>query len=152
MSHLEWKTLEYSEKDRGADWFWAVGIIVASIAVSAIILDNLLFAIFVIIAGIALVLQVLKKPDLITVRIDDRGVEMDGVLYLYQSLDAFWIEHFGENDFQLLVRSQKVLVPYLVANIEDISVRELRELLLEHLEEKEMHEPLSQKIMERLGF
>ncbi len=152
MPPLEWKTLEYSEKNRGSDWFWAVGIILISVAVSSVILDNLLFAVFIVIAGIALILQVIRKPDEITVRIDERGVDIDGTLYLYQALEAFWIEHLGDNDFQLLLRSKKLLVPYIVVHIEGVSVQELRDYISHYIEEEEMHEPLSQKIMDRLGF
>ena len=30
MEKLEWSALEYEEKERSRDWFWALGIIVAT--------------------------------------------------------------------------------------------------------------------------
>jgi len=151
MQNIEWTTLEYTDKDRGSDWFWAVGIIIVSAAVSSVMLDNLLFAIFIIVAGIALILQVLRKPKTISVKISERGVEMDGTLYLYQSLESFWIEADRE-EYKLILKSKKALVPYAVATIEDVDPDDVHYYLSQFLEEHEMHEPLSQKIMDRLGF
>lgn len=149
MPPIEWKILEYQEKSRGADWFWAVGIIAAAIAMSAIILGNILFAVFIIVAGVTLVLQVLRKPRPISVKIGENGITIEKTLYPYYSLDAFWVE---EEDDNLILKSKKALVPYIIVPIGSIDKNRLHEYLSTFLEEKEMHESLSQKIMEYLGF
>jgi hypothetical protein len=41
---LSWSALEYEEKIRSSDWFWALGIIVVTSSVAAIIFGNYFFA------------------------------------------------------------------------------------------------------------
>ncbi len=149
MPPIEWKILEYQEKYRGADWFWAVGIIVVAIALSAVILENILFAVFIIVAGVALVLQAIRKPRPISVRVGENGVLIEKTLYPYETLDAFWIE---EDENNLILKSKKALVPYIVVPIGTVDKNRLHKYLSVFLDEKEMHESLAQKIMEYLGF
>ena len=41
---INWSALEYEVKERSQDWFWALGIIVATSAVAAIIFSDYFFA------------------------------------------------------------------------------------------------------------
>ena len=37
---LEWTALEYEEKERGNDWFWALGVIILASAITSFIYTN----------------------------------------------------------------------------------------------------------------
>ena len=53
---------------------------------------------------------------------------------------------------KLLIKSKKLFAPHIVIPIEGVSPLEVREFLLEYLEEEEDSESLAQKIMEFFGF
>lgn len=149
---LKWEAKEYEQTEKGSDWFWALGIISISIAVTSIILNNLLFAIVVLVGAFALGTYAKKPAEIIHLEINQRGVLINSTLYLYSSLESFWVEEVEESP-KLLIKSAKTFVPLIVAPLSEVVDREeLRDYLLDHLDEEEHSEPLSQKIMERLGF
>jgi hypothetical protein len=51
---LSWSAPEYEEKERSRDWFWALGIIVATSSIAAIIFNDYFFAVLLILSGILL--------------------------------------------------------------------------------------------------
>lgn len=147
---LMWKALEYEERRRSPDWFWSVGAIGIAGAVASFVFGNVLFGILILVGTIALVVQAIRKPRLTDFEVNNRGVRVGKTLYLYDTLEAFWVTE--EENPKLLLRSTKFLMPLITVPVLDVSSADLRNYLLEHIEETEMHEPLSQKIMEYLGF
>jgi len=51
-----------------------------------------------------------------------------------------------------LLKYNRAFVPHIALPIAEVHPEDIREFLLSYLHEVEDHEPLSQKIMERLGF
>jgi len=151
---LSWKTREHNHTEHSSDWFWAVGIIALGAAVLAIYFENYLFAVLITLAAFTAVLYAKADPQEITVRIDRKGVRVDNVLYPFTTLQAFWVEdveQYGKD--QLIIRSRKFLVPYIIVPIpESANPLEIQDFLLDFLREEEMEEPVAHKIMENLGF
>lgn len=147
---IRWSALEYADKARGADWYWAVWIITISIAVTAILFNNVLFAGVIVLATLALCLFTKRQPTPVNYKIDDKGVWAGRNIYLYNSLDSFWVD--DENEPKIILKSQKMTMPYIVIPIEGISPEAIRSNLAIYLREEEHNEPLSHKIMEYLGF
>ena len=148
---LRWQAFEYVHREKSSDWFWAVGIISVSIAATAIIFNNLLFAILIIVGAFALCLFAARKPLRMNFEINDRGILVERVQYPYSSLESFWVEeNLGHP--KILVKSSKMMMPYIILPIEEIEPATIREYLSEKLPEVEHREPLLQQIMEYLGF
>lgn len=148
---MVWHAYEYVYREKSADWFWAVGIIAVSMAVTAILFNDLLFAIFIVLAFFALMLYAKRPPDLIQIKIDHRGVQEGRAHYLFSSLESFWVEdRFGE--VKIIMRSKKKTMPYIVVPVEEVGADDVRDHLRRHLPEEEHSEPLAKKIMEFLGF
>jgi len=74
-------------------------------------------------------------------------------LYPYSTLESFWVIDEEIND-RILIRSQKVFMPFLILPYEstEINPDDIRDYLLDYIDEEELEEPLSQILMERLGF
>ena len=53
---------------------------------------------------------------------------------------------------KIILKSKKAIMPYIVIPVHDESVDEVAAVLREFLEEKELAEPASHKVMEYLGF
>lgn len=152
--NLSWETLEHSHQEHSSDWFWGIGIVAIGIAVLSIYFGNILFAVVILLAAFTSVLYAHAEPREIKVRLDKKGLRVDNSLFPYTTLEAFWVEDVEEHGKdQLIVRSRKVLVPYIIIPIpESVKPAEVQDFLLNYLPEEEMEEPLSHKIMETLGF
>lgn len=148
---MRWETFEYHHTEKTVDWFWAVGIIAVSIAATAIIFGNLLLGILILVATTTLCLYAARKPEIITVEINDKGVVIHNLFHPYASLDSFWVEEMDHRP-KVLIKSKKILMPYIILALEDNNPDEVREYLLNFLKEEEHHEPLLQKLMEYVGF
>lgn len=146
---LVWQAYEYAHREKSSDWFWALGIIAVGGAIAAIFLHNLLFALVILIAAVAIGLFAAREPDLVTFEISRRGVRIDDTLYPYQNLEGFWIADFSlEHIPRLLLKSKKMLAPILVIPLEDVEPEDVYAALLYFLPEEELHEPFAHHLME----
>ena len=66
METLQWSVVEYEEKERSADWFWALGIIIVAGSIAAIIFGDFFFAILLVVGGACLAMFAVRKPETIT--------------------------------------------------------------------------------------
>jgi hypothetical protein len=149
---IEWEELEYEFFEKKSDWFWALGIISISIAVTSVILGNLLFAILILVGSFTLALYAAKKPDIVHYEINQKGVVIEDKLYPYNSLDSFWVDSDREKP-KLLVTSKKLLAPHIIIPLnEELDTDMIRDYLLDRVDEEEQRESLSTQIMEYLGF
>ena len=153
-----WSALEYEEKERHPDWFWALGVIVVAISITAIIYGNYFFAILIIIGGFLLGFFAIKKPDVVFYELNEKGLKIRDRIYLYEKIKAFWVQKPLSDDGKIMppalfIKSQRLLVPIFSVPIEEDSVVKIHNLMLAHdVPEEEMKEHPSEKIMEALGF
>ncbi|HEY4511730.1 MAG TPA: hypothetical protein VJH55_02730 [Candidatus Paceibacterota bacterium] len=148
---LQWTAFEYHHHPKSPDWYWAVGIISVSAAAAAIVFNNFLFAIFIILSATSLCLFAAKKPSLLSCELNERGILIDNTLYLYNSIESFWVDTLHHSP-KIYLKSKKLLLPYIIVPIDEIDPRIVQKYLTHHLTEEEHKEALSQKIMEHLGF
>ncbi len=146
---LEWEDFEHAHQEKHPDWFWIVGIVSATIAILSIIAGNMLFAVIIIIASFTGAIHAKHHPRLIKFELNPRGIVIDSILYPYINLDSFWV---NDDENKVLIKSKKLLMPYILLHLGDIYPEDARDYLLQHLTEEEHHEPLLQKLLEWLGF
>ncbi len=149
--NFKWNTLEYKEKKRSTDWYWAVGIITIAIIVIAIFLQNFLFAVLILISVATLMIFVVREPKVMECTVNERGIILDTYLHPYSELESFWITH-NDSEPKLILKSKRQILPLTVIEIETVDPSELRVYILNFITEKEMAEPLTHKIMDFLGF
>ena len=155
---LNWSALEYEEKERQVDWFWALGVVVVASSLAAIIFGNYFFAILLIVGGLLMGFFAIKKPDMVFYELNEKGLKIRDRIYLYEKIKAFWVQKPLSDDGKvmppaLFIKSQRLLVPVFSVPIEETSVVKIHNLMLAHdVPEEEMKEHPSEKIMEALGF
>ena len=157
MEKLEWSALEYEEKERSRDWFWALGIIVVTSSIAAIIFGNYFFAVLLLISGLLLGFFAIKKPEMVSYELDEKGLKIKTRLYPYESIKSFWVQtdSAGDSALQptLFIKSERAFMPILSIPIENKLAENIRSMMLsKNIIEEEMREHLSEKIMEVLGF
>ena len=148
---LSWETAEYEFEKKNPDWFWALGIIALAGGLTAILLDNYLFGVFIILAAVFLGFYASRRPQMVLYKIDTEGVHVGVEMYPYKNLKAFWLETEGPIK-KLLLLSTGSLSPILVLPLGSVSYMAVKEALLKNLPEQKLSEPVSSLIMERLGF
>lgn len=158
MNHevkLTWSTKEYDHSPKSVDWYWAIGIVTVVVIVISVLYKNYLFAVFIFLGMIILSYFNSRRPRTIMVQITNRGIQIADELFLYTRIKGFWVEpeKKRKDRFHLLIQTNRFFSPLLSVPIpEKVSRNHLREILLVHIPEKELHENPAYEIMEGLGF
>ena len=149
---LNWQAYEYKHTPKSADWFWALGIIAISIAVTSILFNNFLFALFIILGAITLGFFAKRRPLLLNMEINDKGIKVGRTFYAFSSIESFWVDAENENDQKVIIKVDSITMSHVAIPIEEIDPMEVKECLLRYLPEEEHTEPIVNKVMEKLGF
>lgn len=153
MDTISWQGYEHTHHEKSSDWFWALGIVALSSAVVAIVFENILFALLILIGAFTVALLAAKTPHLIHFEINRRGIAIDDLLYPFSTLESFWIDEDEHEHHTLILKSQRVIMPYIIIPLDElIEFEDVRNVLLTKLEEEELHEPISHRILEFFGF
>lgn len=149
---ITWEALEYIPRKRNTEWYVAVSIVTLAIAVTAILFNNVLFAVLIVVGVFALMLYTARAPKRVEFEISARGIRVDDVLYPYSTLDSFWISD-ATGIPKLLLKSQKFFMPLMTFPLpEDIDSDDIADVLISFLPEVEHQESLSEHLADRLGF
>ena len=157
MNKIEWSALEYVEKERGSDWFWALGVVVVASSLAALIYSNYFFAALIILSGILLGIFAIKKPDEISYELNDKGLQIRTRLYPYENIKSFWVQKANSTvedpKATLFIKSERVFMPIISIPIDDSIENSIDEIFLsKNISQEEMKEHVSDKIIESLGF
>jgi len=148
---ISWNTPSHLYTEKKSDWYWAVGIITLALAAVAFLFGQIITGIFVVVAAAALVIHASHPPKMRYCEINDRGIMLGGILYPFLGLESFCIPH-DEIPPRLLVKSRKLLMPYIVIYIEEVDPESVREVMLRYIAEREHSEPVLKSVLEKLGF
>jgi hypothetical protein len=150
---FQWETREFDDHKRGKTWFWILGGAVLIGIVGAIFLKNYILAALVLIGGATLFLYSRERPGIMSVEVSEQGVKIGTVMYYFNNLDAFWLADHENGETHLLLHSDQSTIPIFSVPVGDgVDILDLRDYLGVFLEEREMMEPLLQRISYRLRF
>ena len=99
----------------------------------------------------------IKKPDLISYELNERGLKIGTRLYPYENIKSFWVQTDATGELKLqptlFIKSERAFMPIISIPIENVMAPEIRSIMFsKNVAEEEMKEHLSHKIMESLGF
>lgn len=153
MTSFRFVAPEYHYRHKTADWYWAVGIITVSAAATAIIFNNILFAVLIVLAGFSLAMYASRAPKERDIEISDAGVKVGEYRFSYSNLQSFWLEH---NEMpRLLLKTNRLVIPHVIIPVDTLNEDEkedVRNFLKTKIVEEEQHEPFFEQVMEFIGF
>jgi len=150
---IEWHAHEYVHVEKAPDWYWALGLIAVAGSVASILYNNVLFAIFILIAAFVLAMFAARRPNVCKFAVTQRGVRIDEKLYPYNALDSFSIDELTpDHTPKLILKQVGRFSPIIVIPIIDVHADDVHDFLVNFLTEDEHYEPLSHRLMEWLGF
>lgn len=151
-TEISWSAEEYEHSRKSNEWYWSLGVITLALATAALLLKNILFASFIVLAGFTAALYGVKKPKVVKFTIGARGAQIDDKIYPYENLKSFWIKYDPPQKKELEIISKKLFMPRLILPLGDADPNEIRAILIRALKEEETKDSLSDIIAERLGF
>ncbi len=149
---LRWSAYEHDHIERGSDWYWALGVAAACIALTSILFHNVLFAVLILLAAATIGMQARRPPEEVEFELSHRGIRVGGTMHLFEEVLAFWVEDHDVPRPLLLVDTTKFMSPNLIIPIEDIDPHDVRAFLRERVEERPMKEPVAHKVLEFFGL
>src|SRR3989338_6451799 len=112
-NEISWSAMEYEHDRKSNEWYWSLGVITLALAVAALLLKNILFASFIVLAGFTAALYGAKKPRIIRFSVSAKGVKIDDKIYQYETLKSFWIKYDPPRKKELEIISKKLFMPRL---------------------------------------
>lgn len=113
---FEWSVPEYFYREHTNDWYWTIGLITLISFVFAIWKNNFIFSIFIFISGACVIIFSIKKPQILDVTIDDKGIRMSRTFFGWNEIKSFNIIDTESEEFSKLVldTTKKILPIYAV--------------------------------------
>jgi len=152
INSITWEAPEHRHNEKNSDWYWALGIITIAAATAAIMFGNTLFGIVIILGAGSMTLFSHRKPKIIPFEVSTRGIRTGGQLYPYSTLESFYIDEECPEGPQLLVQSEKLLMPIIVLPIPEEHVDDIDNMLSPRLPSEFLEEPFSERLLEFFGF
>jgi hypothetical protein len=149
---IKWEAEEYDYIPKSNNWFWSVGIITIGIAMASIFLNNILFAVLVVLGGVTIILYGARRPRKVVFSIIPRGVQIENRLFPFENLKSFWIHYEPPYKKLLTIEPKKLLMPVISVPLGDINPNTIREHLLKFLKEERREESFIQTIIRLIGF
>jgi hypothetical protein len=148
---LRWEALEYEEKERSNDWFWALGVIMLASIIASIIYKNYFFAILILLGGTMFFYFALKKPEHIEYELGDKGLRIHNFFLGYEKFISFHVQ-VGIKPM-LLFKAKRFFSPITSIPIKEEDAMQIKKILSEkNIPEEEMEEHTYEKVMNSLGF
>lgn len=151
---ISWQVETHEHKDRSTDWYWGLGLGAVAAAAISIFFGNYLFAAIVLLGLGSIATLVARGPREHWVKIDSRGISLDGTLYRYHSTQSFWVDlGNAEREPRLLVSTNGIFSPQLVIPLGNTTrAHNVRGFLKRFVEEVEQEPHLGEHLAELFGL
>lgn len=149
---LSWEAQEFHYDATSAQLLLLLGAALGLGGVIALFFANILFAIFLLIAGGLVASYAFRPPRYVRYALTPRGVAVGHRLYEFANLESFWIFYDPPVMKDLALRSKKTVMPVIRLPLGDLDPLQLREVLLRFLPEVEQEPSAVDVISKHLGF
>ncbi len=130
-----WLVDEYERHERGPIWYAVAFLAAVGLILYAIIAQNFLFAIIIVMFGVIIGLSSLREPERVLFQVTTRGVSVGSLFVPFRELKDFWIVYEPPYVKNLYVEHKNPLTPRIVIPIDDADPVEIRRALLVYLDE-----------------
>ena len=149
---LIWTNLEYEHKPKSKDWFWAVGIIGACLGAVAILLNNFLFGVFLILSSFFIIVLRMRHPRAIKYILSEQGLAINQNVIPIKNISSYNIIGNSANQ-KLVLKINRQVMPIEVLNIgEEISNNIDSYFGGKVMMDEELDEPFIYKLLDRINL
>lgn len=156
---ISWNVDTHTHRERSNDWYWGLGLVAGAGALVAIFFGNVLFAVILVISAVSIGVLAARGPREHSVRIDARGISVDGTLYRFNTLRSFWVDEEREGMPEekrhphLYVSTGGVVAPHFTLPLEGrAQAEQVRSFLRKYVKEEEQGPHFGEHIAELFGL
>ncbi len=131
----DWEYPEFMQFERGWLWYLIAGLVTAGLAAYAVWDKNWLFLIIIVFSTLIFALANIRQPEKLHVIITTKGVMLRDKFLPYQDIKNFWMIYQPPMVKSLYIEPRSFFIPRLHVHLENQNPVEIREMLLQFLEE-----------------
>lgn len=150
---IMWEAPEIEYVEKSTTWYWvsmAIAIVLIAIALWQ---KNFLFAVFVMIAELAVFMFAGEKPKMWEFTIDEVGVTIEGhKTYKYKDITLYDVHEFSDEYAELVLQTKSKVHHYVKIFIPVEYEEEIREVLDGKIKHGEIEVSLLETLERSLGF
>lgn len=146
---ISWMVDEYIAHERGPVWYGAAATIGFGLLIYAIIAQNFLFAVIIVMFGVVIGLTTLRHPDKVPFVVTDLGIGIGSRFTPFKELKSFAIVYEPPEVKTLYIEYRNHILPHLIIPLDEQDPLELRGTLGRFLREDLTKE--EEPFMEWLG-
>lgn len=150
----EWEGTEYAFEEKGADWYWALGIIAVAAIIACILFNNVILALLVLAASVAVALQAARHPRIHRFAVFDDGLTIDDRHYPFESMLSFSVLEYADETLppSLSIKTRYFLAPHLLIPIATHDPLEIYEFFYHRVEEGRHEDSVIDRFVDLLRF
>lgn len=150
---ITWKAPEFEHVEKSTAWYWgSMAIAIALIAI-ALWQKNFLFAVFIVIAELAVFMLAGEKPKMWDFSIDERGVTIEKhKTYKYADITMYDIHEFSDEYHELVLKTKSKLHHYIKLFIRVEDEEKIDDLLGKKLQRGEIEVSFIELLERLIGF
>jgi len=151
---IGWQAPEFYYKEKDVSWYWISAIIAIILLSASVWQKNFLFAFFIVIAEILILVWAGRKPRMLDFNINEKGLTIDGKkFYPYSTIGAFSVgENAGGEWDELAFRFNHGLRPLLKTRVPAKQSKEIEKALITVIPKTEFEESLLDILEKLTGF
>lgn len=141
---FSWEFSEFPRHERSSNWYLIAGVVLGGLVLFAVLNSNMLFALVLIIASLAMIL-IYRNNKEIEFQITEDGIVVDNQFHDYKTISNFFIIYQPPEVKVLYFEPKSILSPRMPVSLEDQDPVKIREILRQYLEEdiEQEDEPVS---------
>ena len=151
---ISWEVETHEHKERSVDWYWGLGLGAVAAAGISLFFGNILLALIIAIGLGSIATLVARGPREHWVRLDSRGVSLDGTLYRFASIQSFWIQPEDQShEARMLLTTSGIFSPQLVIPLGHMTrAQNVRAFMRRYAQEVEQEAHLGEHLAELFGL
>lgn len=152
---FEWRAEEHIHRPKSSTWFVALAVgTTLVVGAQLFFFANFIGAITIGFISVMIYFIAQRKPEVARYRLMIDGIAVNNTLWHYRDLEVFNVLYEPEDECKTVIfRSKRRFSPYIHMEIGDADPVEIRDILIERLEEdQELDEPWIDVLARRLGF
>lgn len=147
---ISWSAPSFLRYERGVLWFLLMGLADALLLAYAYLTGSYTMMIVFAILPLVLVLEHLKKPQMLPVVVSEYGIKFGQIAVPYSNIKKFWILHLPPNLNELHVLTGNRVHPEIVIQLMDADPTLLRQYLVTQIPEWEGKGPSFFEVIVRI--
>ncbi len=137
-----WEAKEFEKLNRHPNWYLYFYIVLFAISIYSLFVNNLLFAILIILFGLLFYIFEKRQPNIYSFGITKEGVFAQDNLHPFSSIESFWIFYEPGGLKELSLKNKHHIIPYTQIPIGKADPSKIREILINFIPEEEREQTI----------